>query len=554
LNEIISFQNVSFTYEFAKQASLSDITLSIKKGEFVLLMGTSGSGKSTLCQAMNGVIPHVAPGRLKGKVTVMGEDTSTRDPSYLSKRVAMVFQDPEIQLFSLVVEDEVAMSLENRAVPRDQMEKLVDWALDVTGLTPLRLSSTLALSGGQKQRLATAAALASGAEIIILDEPTAYLDNEGTHAILNVVRRLCIDEGKTVILVEHKPEQTLEFADRVVLMSEGKIVGDGDPREVFSNGALIQNVGVRVPVAVELANQLGKSGLDFPLTLAELRQIIPEESLRLAVQSRLPFSPEVHGEPIIECENLSFAYFKGKSIIDGVSLKIDKGDFVSILGRNGSGKSTLAALLMGLLKPSGGRILVSGADTRTSTVAQMARRVGFLMQNPDHQLFTESVRAEIAFGPKSVGASPMEVDSLVSRSLELIQMSGHEDQHPNDLSMGQRLRLALACALVLSPPILLLDEPTIGQDLSHLTPLMNQIDGLNRNGVTVVMITHDSHLASLHSKRTVLLDEGRVVADAPTAEVLGNEEMTSRCGIDAAPLLRLLADTKRAKRAEVRTQ
>jgi energy-coupling factor transport system ATP-binding protein len=278
-----------------------------------------------------------------------------------------------------------------------------------------------------------------------------------------------------------------------------------------------------------------------------------EERLLQSICDRLPKEAKLVGEPVIQWEKVSFAYTKGRNVLNDVTLSIRKGEYVSILGRNGSGKSTLANLIMGLLKPTAGRVLVGGIDTTDSSVAEMAHRVGFLMQNPDHQLFTESVEAELAFGPKNVGTSPSEIDSLVSKSLELIRMTGLEERNPNDLSMGQRLRLALACALILSPPILLLDEPTIGQDLSHLGALMNQVADLNRNGVTVVMITHDSHLASLHTRRTILFDEGKVVADGPTVDVLGDEELTSRCGVDAAPLLRFLAGAVPPNQAKAKT-
>jgi len=547
LSKIVSFEDVSYQYEGVNEYAVKDVNLEINKGEFVLLMGASGSGKSTLCQAMNGVIPHVVPGKLKGKISVDGYDTTRLEPSSLSKFVGMVFQDPEIQLFSLVVEDEVAMSLENRAVPREEMRSLVDWALGVTGMDSLRLSSTIDLSGGQKQRLATAAALASGAEIIILDEPTAYLDNEGTRAILNVIRDLCREKGKTVILVEHKVEQTLQFADRVIVMSRGKVVKDGPPKTVFSDLATMKSVGVRLPAALELAIELNVAVPNVPLTMEELRRLVPEEKLLPLVSSKLPRDVATGGPPAVQLENVSLSYGAEKRVLRDVSLKISAGEYVAILGRNGAGKSSLATLIMGLNKPTSGRVIVDGVDTRRASVAQMARKVGFLMQNPDHQLFTESVREELAFGPRKMGLSDSAVDSLVLKAIELTGLTSLEERNPYDLSMGQRLRLALACALILSPPILLLDEPTIGQDLVHLTPLMNQVAELNRSGRTVIMITHDSHLASLHSRRTVFLDEGEVLADGPTRETLGNEELTSRCGVDAAPLPRLLIEAGKGK-------
>ncbi|MGA2310614.1 MAG: ABC transporter ATP-binding protein [Candidatus Bathyarchaeia archaeon] len=551
----INVKDLSFRYAEAKTNVLSNINLSIEPGEFVLVMGPSGCGKSTLFLHANGVIPQLVEGKLSGKVTVSGIDTQTSSVSELARHVGMVFQDPEIQLFALTVEEELAMVLENLGVAPGEIRKRVDWAISLAKLDGMQQRAPMELSAGEKQRVATAAMLTLGPEIMIFDEPTAYLDFPNTQVILNAVRDMCTDLKKTTVLIEHKIETVLKFVDRVVVLNaDGTLYHDGDPKQVFSHVEELEEIGLRVPIAIRMAYMLAKAEPkfqflkeDLPLTVDDLATVM---SARRIIKTRPPPMKHAVGEgksgcsstPAVRVENLSYKYpATRKEVLSGINLTIDKGQYVALLGAGGSGKSVLAKHFIGLVNPSEGSVFVNGKDVASLSVGELARMVGYLFQNPDHQIFNATVYDELAYGPRNVGTDEKETRGRIERVLELTKLEGLEQRDPESLSMGQRLRLALGSVLVMDPSIIVLDEPTIGQDPGHLRPIMDLVYSLNREeGKTVILITHHTDLALEYCDRVIVMADGKILTDGSYYEVFRQGALLERCGVNQPAIARLM--------------
>lgn len=547
----IEVRDLTFQYERADEASLHNINLKIKRGEFVLIMGPSGCGKSTLVQTFNGIIPNLLRGDFDGKVFTLGMDTAEYGTEKLAKYVGIVFQDPEVQLFALTVEDELAMVLENMGMAPEEMRERVKWALNVTGLQGLEMRQPAKLSGGQKQRVATAATLTYDPDILILDEPTAYLDNEGTVSLLKTVRGLASERGLTIILVEHKIELVIDLVDRVIVLDNGRVLIDGTPVEVFSNIDVLRRLGVSLPRAVQIGLKLQDGGVPLehlpptiPDLAARIRDLISGEALP-SPPSPEPFERAV-GEsrsPILEFKDVSFVYGSGKvEALTDINTNIHEGEFVAIVGHNGSGKSTLLAHTIGILTPTEGEVLVFGMNTLKTSVSKLAQSVGIVFQNPDHQIFNETIYDEIAYGPRNFGLPEEEIGERVVEGLALVDLTGMEQDDPDNLSMGQRQRLAVASVLAMRPKILALDEPTVGQDPLHLSMFMDMIRRWNRQGNTVLMITHDIDFAIEYSDRVLVMNNGKVILDGPPQQVFMDFDVLKRSGIEPPAVVRLMRE------------
>jgi len=532
----IVFKNVSFQYAESDTWALSEVDLEIRPGEAVLITGPSGSGKTTLTSCILGLIPHHHEGQLKGQVIVRGRVTARTRIGALAALVGLVFQDPESQLVAPTVIDEVAFGAENIGVPPQEIERRITEALEIVRLSGFEDRQPYLLSGGEQQACAIAAIYAMYPEIYVMDEPTSNLDPLGTQRVLSLVAKIARERNKTLILVEHKLEEALPLVDRIIIMDQGRIVRDGPVEEVLAAGDL-PHVFQRPPI-VRLAERLGVDS--SPLTADDLHARLPGDLKGSLIPQPKPKEPDRgEGDVVIEIRDLEFVYDKGAPALRGVDLSIRRGEMVAIMGRNGSGKSTLVRHINGLLTPSNGEVFVLGQDLTQTTTAQIAQKVGFCFQNPNHQMVSFTVRDELAYGLKVRGAP---ADEIARRSEEALAFVGLSDSLEEDvfaLGKGQRQRLALASVLTLDPEILIIDEPTTGQDQQMTEDIFQILERLNNEGTTILLITHDFEMAARFAKRAVLLKDGQIVFDGAMEELIGQRELLNENSIDQPELTRL---------------
>lgn len=521
MDKKISISNLSFSYPRSDKPVLNNINLEMEKGEFVGLVGKSGCGKSTLLYHLTGIIPHAINGHKKGKVEVCGLDTSKHEIPELATHVGMVFQNPEVQLFSVTVEDEVAFIAENLNYSVERIKKCVDFSLDAVGISDLRERYPFELSGGEKQRVAIASAISVKPEVLVLDEPTSELDSEGTEKVLEVIHQLN-QAGMTIILAEHHLDEVTPYLDRLIVMDNGRVIADDTPQNIFKN-RVFENIGLRPPQTVEIGLKLGATRL--PLSVHDALKILknfPVKPLPVECVKQM-----IQRQKLVEINNLYFNY-GDKNVLNNVNLTIKKGEMVGLLGPNGSGKTTLALLLMGLLKPGRGLVRVGGFDPEKQG-KELIKIAGFLFQNPEHQLFCDTVYSELAYG--------FEGDEVVID--EIIHTMGLEkfrNKHPLTLSRGERQRAATATALVKKPEIMIIDEPTTGQDWYHVRSFMDLVKKLNQDGVTVILITHDMRVAAEYCQKLVVMKEGSIILDGDTRNVFSEIDLLREAGLKPVPL------------------
>lgn len=548
---ILKLSDLAFTYRDAPKPALDQINYRHRRGEFTVIVGETGAGKSTLCRCLNGLIPSFTKGRLDGSLQVAGQRESERPQVYeLARIVGLVFQDFEAQLFSTNVELETAFALENFAVDRDQMKTRVDRALNRVGLSGFEQRDPASLSGGEKQRLAIASVLAGSPSVVVMDEPTTDLDPVGKRDIFKLAQVLR-NEIEGIILVEHETEHVLS-ADRILLMHEGRIVQEGPPGEILADPRNVERLGVRPLQTTVLLSQLGleTDALTIQDAAARIRSAgwrvreSARESLADARRSERPHeSPgEPPGEPrqsVVRVENLVFRYGDAPPAVDGVSLDIAAGEFVALVGQNGCGKTTLAKHLNGLHVPTEGEVRVLGKSTTDWTLPELGRRVGFVFQNPDHQIFANTVRDEVAFGARNYGFSEKEVGERVDDALAETGLSGRDLEDPFNLTRGERQQLAVASVLATDPEILVLDEPTTGLDYRGQVAILNLVRRLNESGRTVVMITHSMWVVAEYADRCVIMSGGRVVQDGDVRSCFSNPELLESLYLEAPEAVRL---------------
>ncbi len=502
---MILFDRVTYRYPGVEAPILQDVSLAIREGEFVLVVGASGAGKSTLLRCLNGLVPHFYGGTLQGTVRVAGRDPVQAGPAAMSRLVGFVFQNPEAQFVVDTVEAELAFAMENHGLPQAAMRKRIEEVLDQLGIAHLRERRISTLSGGEKQRVAIAAVLTLQPQVLVLDEPTSQLDPQAAEEVLTALQKLNADLGLTVILSEHRLERVIQYADRLIyLPGAGRAPLQGAPQEVLEQIDL-------VPPLVQLGKALGWRPL--PLTIKEARRLAEGLSLQAPP---LPAAPPPVGEVEIAIEDLWYAY-DGRPALRGVNLEIHRGECVALMGRNGSGKTTLLKHLVGLLQPGRGRVVVRGMDTRRVDMEALIRLVGYVPQNPDALLFADRVRDELAFTRANHGIADASRDEAL---LELLGLAAYADDYPRDLSVGERQRVALASVLVARPEIILLDEPTRGADYLQKRALARYLAAEREQGHTVILSTHDVELAAALADRVVILGDGQVVVDGPTREVM----------------------------------
>ncbi|MBT1160959.1 energy-coupling factor ABC transporter ATP-binding protein [Bifidobacterium sp. SO1] len=473
---------------------LESITVAIHAGEFVGIVGPTGAGKSTLCMALAGIIPNLADGQMTGSVTVAGMNVRETTVAELSTRVGYVQQDPESQLFCASVEDEIAFPLENRGMDPALMDERIDDVLRLVGMEDYRTRIPTSLSGGQMQRVAIAAALAAEPDILILDEPTAALDPDGRREVFAALDTIRSRRNLTVVMAEQDTSHFPGRADRILVLDHGRLIEQGDVGLFSKQPELFERLGVALPGG-------------------------PEPGLRIiADDATVPTGPE--DDPIIVLDHVTYRYASGgrpdaasrPPALDDVTCTIPRGAFVGLIGHNGSGKTTLARHLNALLTPASGQVIVDGLDTREHSVGQMAAHVGFVFQNPDHQIFCATTREEIGFGPKALGGTPQQVDAAVDKAMRLFGLDRFADVSPATLGYGDRRAVALASVLAMGTPILVLDEPTAGLDRNLSARFLDTVAALNRNGTTVIMISHDMSAVARYCTHVMRMDDGRLAA------------------------------------------
>ena len=546
--------DVSFAYLGAHRASLRHVDLSVAPGEFVFITGASGCGKSTLALALAGLIPSRIHGELRGRVSLGGQPISGLPPHEASQLVGLVFQNPNLQLINQTVQSEVAFGPENLALPQPEIAARVDWCLDVTGMTGLRHAAVPTLSGGQKQRTAIAATLAMRPRILVLDEPLSDLDPVGAQEVLGTLRRLARDERTGIVLIEHRVDEVVPWADRVVLMHDARIVLDRPPRGAWDDQQPWITTGVGVPDVVRLAAALpdafpGGAPLSVEEAVAALADTWFPAALARAGADRRAHAgaaaaadpPGQHrgaGTPVLGWEDVSVT-FGTRPAVDDVTLSVGDGEWVALIGANGSGKSTLTGLTVGLGKPSAGVVRFRGKPVRPGKVFEHAAHVALLLQAADEMLFEETVLRELEFGFR-FRARPEHPVLDVPEAIEFFGFAGLEQASPWELSQGGRQRLALAALLVGAPGVLVLDEPTTGQDADHLRAFLHLLDRIREHtGLTIVTVTHDMRSVASRASRVVLLGDGQVRLDGPASRVFARTDELARWGILAPPLARV---------------
>ena len=539
----IVVSDVTFTHKGNRVAALDHVSMRIESGEFVLVMGPSGAGKSTFCQLLNGLVPHLVKGRLDGEVHIGDELTADRTVAQLAERVGLVFQDFEAQLFSTNVRLEVAFAAENFAIDRAEISRRVDESLRHVNLVGLDKRQPATLSGGQKQRLAIASVLVGHPEIICLDEPTTDLDPVGKIDVFRIADALR-ERDTTLVVVEHETQEALT-ASRLVLMNEGRVVRDGPAREVLREVELFERIGIQPLQIPELFAALGAAPPQRPLTVSEAVQVFESGSLCVNVAAHEGILAREHartagyGAPVIKVTHLSHSYPSGLMALDDVGFEIRRGEFVAVLGQNGSGKTTLVKHLNGLLRPTAGSIEVGGNDATRMSLLTLGNSVGYVFQNPDHQIFSDTVGEEVAFGLTTRGLADADVRDRVTEALEAVGLGGRENEDPFSLTKGQRQRVAVASVLAVRPEVLILDEPTTGLDYSAQRSMMSLVEELNASGSTIIMVTHAMWVVCEYAHRVLAMKDGRLVEDGTVREVFRQKEALTELSLQAPPIVSL---------------
>jgi energy-coupling factor transport system ATP-binding protein len=534
----ISIEGLTFTYGGSQKPALDHLHGQIEDGTFVVVMGQGGAGKSSLCCTLNGLIPRFFRGQYGGRVMVKGREVRQHKTAEMSRLVGLVLQDFEAQLFSTNVELEMAFGPENHCLPVLEIESRIRRDLRIVGLEHLRHREPASLSGGQKQRLAIGSVLTLDPEILVMDEPTTDLDPSGREEVLSVAGRLR-EEGRTLFFVDHEPETAIG-ADQVWLMKEGKMVSQGPPGKILVDTPTLGACGVKVPPMVELFHAMNWPG--HPISVDEAIDLIQKDRLAKRRELKSAGIPSCGkgGQPILEAEDLGYLYpIQNIEALKGVHLAIQEGEFVAILGQNGSGKTTLAKHLNGLFKPTSGSMKVSGKPTTEYSHRELARRVGYVFQNPDHQIFARTVAEEVAFGLKFFEEDPKTIERRVGEVLEVVGLNGYEEKVPFALAKGERQRVAVASVLAVRPPVIVLDEPTTGLDDRHQRNIMELLKSLNQQGHTIIIITHSMWVAAEYADRTIVLKDGGVHSDGPTRAVFSDEARLSEASLRPSSLARL---------------
>ena len=539
---IISFKNFSFQYRAQKKPTLQDINLDIYPGERVLIAGPSGSGKSTLAACINGLNPFSNPGECSGTLMVDGVDAPHSSIFDLAAHVGTVLQDPDGQFIGLTVGEDIAFSLENNCTPQPEMKEIVQHAAELVGIENHLGFAPHELSGGQKQRVSLAGVMVDDVKILLFDEPLANLDPATGKQAIELIDTIQQKTDTTVLIIEHRLEDVLwRNVDRIVLVNEGRILADMRPDDLLSGSLLAEN-GIREPLYLTAMRYAGIA-VTPEKHPAHIDSVVLDKADTARLHSwfqaePLP-APKPAPEPLLEVRDLCFGYNKGQHTLQNVSFSIGKGEMVSIVGRNGAGKSTLSKLICGFETQDSGEIYLNGKDLKDENIRRRAKHIGYVMQNPNQMISKTMIYDEVAMALQGSGLTEEQIQEKVEDTLKVCGLYPFRKWPVSALSFGQKKRVTIASVLVQDPELILLDEPTAGQDFRHYTDIMEFLQGLNTRGVTVVMITHDMHLMLEYTPRALVFCDGQLIADRSASAVLCDPELIERAALKETSLYTL---------------
>ena len=535
---VIEFKDFTFQYFAQAEPTLHNINLTIYEGEKVLIVGPSGSGKSTLGHCINGLIPFSYRGKMEGSVIVGGLDTQKASLFELSQKVGTVLQDSDGQFVGLTVGEDIAFSLENDCVPQEEMQKTVQQVADIVDMGKLLKSSPYELSGGQKQRVAFAGVMVGDVQALLFDEPLANLDPATGKTAIDLIDRIQKQYNKTVVIIEHRLEDVLyRHVDRIIVVSDGRIVADMSPDALIAAG-ILPTLGIREPL---YATALKYAGVEITEDLGAGRM----QTLKLdAVKDPLiawnaaqkPAPQKEEKPPILEVRNLHFQYNRKRKILKDINFTIREGEMVSIVGTNGAGKSTLAKVICGFVTETEGEILFKGESLKGQTIKERSQKIGYVMQNPNQMICKSMIFDEVALGLRLRGVDESVVEEKVNHALKICGLYPFRKWPISALSFGQKKRVTIASILVMEPQILILDEPTAGQDYHHYTEIMEFLKSLNDQGVTIIMITHDMHLMLEYTPHAIVISDGQKIGDSTAVRILTNEEIAASANLKLTSL------------------
>ena len=538
---VIEFVDFTFQYRAQAKPTLNNINLTIYEGEKVLIVGPSGSGKSTLSNCINGIVPFSNEGEISGNLKVNGKETKKMSVFELSNSVGTVLQDPDGQFIGLTVAEDIAFKLENDCVSQEKMKEKVKIVSEIVGIDTHLDSAPYSLSGGQKQRVTLAGVMVGEVDILLFDEPLASLDPATGKSAIELIDKIQKETNKTILIIEHRLEDVLHLpVDRIIVIDDGKIAADIKPAELLSSN-LLKETGIREPLYI---TALKYAGCDIkpemrPEHIDTLNIDTCKEKLKTWYEGAIEDKQKVHNETILEMRNVKFSYESGKEILHGISFKVNKGEMVSIVGRNGAGKSTISKLICGFYKPTEGQILFNNRDLVNDTIKERAEKIGMVMQNPNQMISKTMIFDEVALGLKARGISEEKIKNRVFETLKVCGLYEFRNWPISALSFGQKKRVTIASILVLNPEIIILDEPTAGQDFKHYTEIMEFLKELNQRGVTIIMITHDMHLMLEYTNRAIVLSNGIKLADDIASNVLTDKEVIEKANLKETSLYEL---------------
>ncbi len=531
MTPIIEFKNYTFKYRSQAEPTLLDINLAIYPGEKVLIVGPSGSGKSTLAHCVNGMVPFSYPGESTGTLTVNGKDPAKTGIFGMSKSVGTVLQDTDGQFIGLTVAEDVAFALENDCVEQKEMFRRVDEVAETVDIKKLLDHAPTELSGGQKQRVSMAGVLVDDVDILLFDEPLANLDPATGKRAIDLIDKIHREEKKTVLIIEHRLEDVLyRDVDRIIVIGEGRVVADQKPDDLLVSDVLIKE-GIREPLYVTALKHAGCQikASDLPqhietMRLEEHKQKVQEWYSHVTLPE-----PKHEKEAALEILDLDFSYISGNPVLSNIRFRVNKGEMISIVGKNGAGKSTLSSLICGFIDPDRGKILLNGSDIADRSIKERGEVIGLVMQNPNQMISKPMIFDEVALGLSVRGVPEEEIKERVNETLKICGLYPFRNWPVSALSFGQKKRVTIASILVMNPSVIILDEPTAGQDYRHYTEIMEFLKDINEKfGITIIMITHDMHLMLEYTDRAIVIADGQLIADDTPANVLTNEEIADR--------------------------
>ncbi len=538
---MIEFSNFSFQYKAQSKPTLHTIDLSIYEGEKVLIVGPSGSGKSTISHCLNGLIPYFYDGEMTGSLKIKGEETREQSIFDLSFHVGTVLQDPDAQFIGLTVAEDIGFKLENTGVHQQEMIETVKKVSQLVGIEKHLNAAPHQLSGGQKQRVTLGGVMVDQANILLFDEPLANLDPATGKIAMDLIDDIHQKTNSTIIIIEHRLEEVLQIdIDRIIVMNEGRIIADVSTNELLSSN-ILQSVGIREPLYItalkyagcnidQSSNPKKVDTINLDSYIDRLTNWFNRENDQVGTEDE---------DTVLEIKNLDFSYDKSKKIINHVSFKVQKGEMVSIVGKNGAGKSTISKLICGFYQPTNGQILLKGKDIRSLSIKERAEFIGIVLQNPNQMISQTSIFDEVGLGLKYRGIPQEEMKVRVLNTLKICGLYEFRNWPISALSFGQKKRVTIASVLVLNPEILILDEPTAGQDYKHYNEMMEFLKQLQSKGITIILITHDMHLMLEYTKRAIVFSEGAVIADDTAASILTNREIIKQANLKETSLQKL---------------